>query len=1321
MPLSGFHPIVRRWFEARFAGPTAPQREGWPAIRSGRHTLIAAPTGSGKTLAAFLWGIDRLLSEGQALPERTQVLYVSPLKALSNDIQKNLQGPLAELAALDPALPQVRVLVRTGDTRAGERTAMSRRPPHILVTTPESLYILLTSDGGRRLLAGVRTVIVDEVHAVARDKRGAHLALSLERLEALAGPVQRIGLSATQRPIEETARLLVGVGRECSVIDVGHLRELDIAVEVPPSPLTAVCSHEVWEEIYARLATLIREHRTTLVFVNTRKMAERLAARLSRLLGEDQVTCHHGSLSRARRLDAEQRLKEGRLRALVATASLELGIDVGDMDLAIQIGSARSIATFLQRVGRAGHSLSRVPKGRIFPLTLDELVECAALLRAVRRGDLDRTVQARRPLDILAQQLVAACVPEAWPADALYQLARRAWPYRDLARADFDAVVALHAEGRRALLHRDGVGGRLLATRRARLAAITSGGAIPDTADYQVLLEPDGTHVGSLNEDFAVEANVHDVVQLGNTSWRILRIEPGVVRVADAKGQPPTLPFWLGEAPARTAELSAEVARLREELGADPTRLADTPGISEAAARELAEYVGAGRTALGVVPSQTCVVLERFFDESGGTQVVLHSPFGARVNRAWGLALRKRFCRGFGFELQAAANEDAIVFSLGPQTGFPLEEVFRYLTPENAEGTLQQALLASPLFTTRWRWNVTRSLLVERMRSGRRVAAPLLRFRADDLLAAAFPGALACPETLPGGDIEIPMEHPIVRQTLEDCFQEATDFEGLLVLLRGLREGRIRTVAVDVPEPSAFARGILAAHPYSFLDDAPLEERRTQAVLARRTLDARATGDVGALDPEAIRRVREEAWPRPANAEEVHEALLWMGYATEAEAAPWRTWLAELAAAGRVRLEWDRWFAAEATREAKEVLRGRLEALGPVYGDDPIYRELEREGVVLRGRFEEGREGWCDRRLLARIHRYTIERLRNEIAPVTAAEFLRFLGLWQHVEPSHRLDGPRGVAEVVGQLAGFEVPAAAWEAFVLPARVRGYRREWLDQATLSGEVAWGRVWSGGSGAVRTAPLCLLPRADLETWLGLAPPVDLAGVSGAARDVHAALGARGAAFTADLARASKLLPAHLEMGLSELVARGALTCDSFAALRQLVVPPSRRRAPFAAAGRWSLFRAESPAEKGQGGSAPPNAMPSPTLAPAPVVEFVARQLLRRTGVVFRKTIARERQPIPWRELVRAYRMLELRGEVRGGRFVAGFDGEQYALPEAVPLLRAVRRGEPQQVPLRVAAADPLNFRGILTPDPRVPATAHGQVEVAGAAGGTKPRP
>lgn len=1274
-----FHPTIRAWFAERLGAPTPAQEQAWPAIAAGEHVLLAAPTGSGKTLAAFLWALDTLLTEGDALPDETRVLYISPLKALANDVQKNLLAPLQELRARDASLADVRVLVRSGDTPSHQRTAMTKRPPHILVTTPESLYILLTSEGGRNVLRTVRKVIVDEIHAVTPSKRGAHLALSLERLTALCGEVQRIGLSATQKPLSEVAEFLVGPSRSCTLIDAGHLRELDLALELPGSPLETVCSHETWNELYRRMAVLIGEHRTTLVFVNTRKMAERITARLSEHVGEDVVDCHHGSLSKERRLGAEQRLKAGELRALVATSSLELGIDIGDIDLVIQAGSVRSIATFLQRVGRAGHGVGRVPKGRIFPLTQDELAEALALLQATRAGRLDRTHQPGKPLDILAQQIVAACVAETWSEAALVEAFRRSRPYADLTREEFDRVVALHTEGRHALLHRDGVNETLRATRRARMTAITSGGAIADVADYRVIEEPHGTFVGTVNEDFAIESSTGDVFQLGNTSWQILKIESGVLRVADAQGVPPSLPFWFGEAPARTEELSHELAGLRERAASPEFEPVDE------AERQLQEFVREGVRVLGCVPTQRRVVLERFFDESGGMQLVLHAPFGGRINRAWGFALRKKFCRSFGFELQAAANEEAIVLSLGPQHSFPLDEVFDYLHPNRAREDLVQAILPSPFFEARWRWNVSRALLVPRMQGGKKLPPPIARMRADDLLVKAFPQVVACGETLPPGDLPVPMDHPLVRQTIDDVLHEAMDVDGFLRVLGDLVAGRIERVAVDTAEPSAFARGILNAAPYAFLDDAPLEERRTQAVLRRRVLDRERADDIGALDPAAVQRVREEAWPDPRDAEELHETLLWMGFIESSELEKeWHAWIDALAVAGRVEREGDRWFATEASREPREVWRGRLSVLGPVHATDPALFELESEGFALRIQFE-GREAWCERRLLARIHRHTLETLRREIEPVTATQFLHFLAHWQHVHPDARLDGPDGVRQVVRQLAGFHAPASSWEQRILPARVRGYRPDWLDMLCWSGEVAWGRLVGQGKNAARNTPIALVPRADLAVWHQLE---DACTLSGRARPILTLLEQRGALFFDDFTRGLGLLPSHAEMGLGELVSAGLITCDSYGGLRQLLHRHRDRRRPGRAprvaatigSGRWALLRNEE-------------------MDPQLRAERIARQLLERWGVVFRVLLDRERIDVPWRDLLRVYRRMELRGEVRGGRFVARFSGEHFALPTAVEQMRRLRR-ENEGAAFEVSASDPLNLAGILTPQARV---------------------
>ncbi|OLB19661.1 MAG: ATP-dependent DNA helicase, partial [Verrucomicrobia bacterium 13_2_20CM_2_54_15_9cls] len=1207
-----FHPAVARWFEQTFGSPTEPQLRGWPAIQSGRHVVISAPTGSGKTLAAFLASLDVLFREGVEadLPDETQVVYVSPLKALSNDIRKNLQEPLAGIRALfgetNGREIDVRAEVRTGDTTAAQRQALIKKPPHILVTTPESLYLLLTSDSGRRILSTVRTLILDEIHAVVDDRRGAHLALSVERLAALTksasgGPLQRIGLSATQKPIEEVARFLVGTravddagNPDCEIIDIGHRRELDLGIELPGSPLEAVMSNEVWEEIYRRLAELIQAHRTALVFVNTRRMAERVTHHLSELLGADSVTSHHGSLSAKLRFDAEDRLKRGDLKALVATASLELGIDIGSVDLVCQLGTTRSIATLLQRVGRAEHRRGGLPKGRIFPLSRDELIECAALLRCVHRGELDRLIIPEKPLDVLAQQIVAAASTEDWEEPRLFELIRCSWPYRNLTREEFDSAVKMLSEGfstkrgrRAALIHHDAVNHRLRGRRGARLVALTSGGAIPDNADYRVVLEPSETFVGTVNEDFAVESLAGDIFQLGNTSWRILRINSGIVRVEDAKGQPPGIPFWLGEAPARTAELSQAVSNVRAEMekllsdGKDVRDwLVSEMKLPTEAAQQIADYFAATYRALGALPSQQILVMERFFDESGGMQLVLHAPFGSRINRAWGLALRKRFCRSFNFELQAAATDDAIVISLGTQHSFPLEEVFRYLNSKTVRDLLIQALLDAPMFTIRWRWNATRSLAVPRFRGGAKIAAPLQRMESENLLAAVFPDQLACLEHIVG-DREIP-DHPLVNQTIDDCLTEAMDIDGLEEVLRKIEKGEIRCIARDLPEPSPLASEILNARPYAFLDNAPLEERRTQAVYTRRASERNGSDALGILDAAAIDKVHKEAWPEATNADELHDALMLLAAMTEDEVqrsvrhegngTAVEQLLNELVASKRVarlrvgekrfwtsaerlpmlqtiypdagadsqvtvpesaqRQNWDR------SAAIRELLRGRIEVSGPMsVGQlenilglarseiETALLGLESEGFVLRGKFHPNttEQEWCDRRLLARIHRLTIDRLRAEIKPVSLQDFYRFLFAWQRAGPEHHVEGAEGLESVLEQLDGCELPLAAWESAILPARVTDYDPEWLDRLCFSGRVGWGRLSTPQSpnarvsAPLRSSPIALYQRENLHDWLVLTQPNSAIELSIVSHAVFEALQRGGALFFAELVR------------------------------------------------------------------------------------------------------------------------------------------------------------------------------------------------------------
>ncbi len=1626
--LAPFHELVAGWFRERFGAPTEPQRAGWPRIHAGEDVLISAPTGSGKTLAAFLAALDDLVRRGLERPlEGTQILYISPLKALSNDVHRNLEAPLAELevyaAARGQRFPEITVATRTGDTPMAERARLAKHPPHILVTTPESMFILLTSQSGRAALSAVRTVIVDEIHAIAGDKRGAHLAISLERLDRLVQQTRgtkpvRVGLSATQRPIEKIARMLVGMRRPLPYIaDAGHRREIDLAIEISDDELAAIASNEQFGRIYDRIAELVQQHQSTIVFVNTRRLVERVAAALEQRLGEENVVAHHGSMSRQLRLAAEQKLKYGRVKCAVATASLELGIDVGAVDLVVQLGSPRSIATLLQRVGRSGHTplpynrsertggdratgpLGATPKGRLFALTRDQLVECAALVRGVRRGNLDQISIRDAPLDILAQQIVAMASAEDLPEVELAELVRGAMPYAELADDKLEQILSMISEGvsdRRgrvgAHVHRDRVAGILKGRRGARLAAITSGGAIPDMNQYQVVQWPEELQVGTIDEDFAIESSAGDIFQLGNTAWKVRRVEAGRVLVEDARGQPPTIPFWVGEGPARTRELSDEVSDLRREVDQRLDRddvdtvaqwLVTETSMSQRAAQQLVAYLVAGRIALGVLPRNDVLVAERFFDEAGGMQLVIHAPLGGRINRAWGLALRKKFCRTFDFELQAAATDDGIVISLGQPHSFALETVFGFVQSRSAVDTLIQALLDRPMFEIRWRWNVTRALVVLRRRAGKRVPPHLIKMRAADTLSVVFPQAQACPENLPGslpgmpGDREIP-DHPLVFETIRDCLVEAMDVEGYQALIDKLEAGEIRIVARDTVEPSPLSHEMINANPYAYLDDAPLEERRTRAVTLRRglpTMSGAANDDqIGALDDKAIAMAAEEVAPVVRDVDELHDALLglWlvpepMGIALEYHAVDW---FEALAGAGRaVRLTWE----CEGIEQAAWCATDKLGAVRVILGEEvsctpliptPVWatydqpREvaiqklvgahldhrgpvstralaaglgleladvvdavltLEGDGSILRGRFTSGqpiattsREAltaafetaalhdieWCNRRVLARIHRMTLAKLRREIEPVGAAALQRFLLRWQRVAKNRQLIGADGLAQIVEQLQGFETASGAWEREILPSRICNYDPAWLDQMCLAGHLVWCRLsprkaaveepeeeaandeapdrklrkgaatrgkkpdkrqdkklvaplrdlfgdsydlaeagaeaarlagasreaiataaanalgphvpvrareviaqlvtstamlkneqeeaevgidmvdgvgvvkpiskWEAATARVRatppppppvdppkprtvitraapsrSAPLALMLRRDV-AWLRAAAAVASTGSAGArsgaqrrgetieqsdaavlndsAQRVRDHLAQHGASFLPDLCAAIDLAPDEIEDALWELVGAGLATADGFASLRVLVdrkrgevkslfdkrttttstAAPVRRwaeairkvrthdrsrpghalRSLPTAAGRWSLL--------------------PPTKPDQIDADATARQLLLRYGVVFRDLITRESSLPPWRDILVALRRLEARGEIRGGRFVSGFVGEQFALSEALDELRAVRHPSVAPDVCKVAATDPLNLVGILSPGPRVTA-------------------
>ncbi len=1371
--MSDFHPVVAEWFGQQFREPSAVQAQAWPVIQAKQSALIAAPTGSGKTLAAFLAVIDQLVRQGLdgTLPDATQVIYISPLKALSNDIRKNLEQPLSgiDMALLEAALPGVaiRAQTRTGDTTQAERTAMKKFPPHILVTTPESLYILLTSQSGRDMLKTVRTVIVDEIHALAGNKRGAHLMLSLERLNRLTEQLPvRIGLSATQKPLDAIAGFLIGDRQlPCTIIDTGHVRRRDLRIEVTGSPLEAVMANEVWSEIYDWLEQLVLEHRTTLIFVNTRRLAERAAAALAERLGETAVTAHHGSLAKEHRLSAEQRLKRGELKALVATASLELGIDIGDVDLVCQLGSPHGIAAFLQRVGRSGHNLGAIPKGRLFPLSRDDLLECTALLAAISKDQLDKIEIPAHPLDVLAQQIVAEVSCREWNEEELFHTFRPAWPYRRLTEHQYKAVVKMLSDGyhtrrgrRGAYIHRDVVHGMLRARKGARLTAMLNGGAIPDQFDYDVILQPEGLFVGTLNEDFAFESLPGDIFQLGNTCYRMLKIEQGRVYAEDAHGQPPNIPFWFGEAPGRTNELSQAVSELSERLnllleqdaGAANHYLRNDLALPPAAAEQLIEYLAAAKAALTVLPSFSRIIFERFFDETGDMHFVVHSPYGSRINRAWGLALRKRFCRRFNFELQAAAGEDNIVLSLGPTHSFPLLEPAGYLKSASVEDLLIQALLAAPMFPTRWRWVANTALAVPRNRAGKKVPAPFQRNDAEDLISVVFPDQLACFENI-AGDREVP-DHPLVEQTLWDCLHELMDIDGLKQLLTGIEQGAVQIIARDLTSPSPLAQEILNARPYAFLDDAPAEERRTLAIQQRRFANPQEAAEIGRLNPEAITRVCIEAWPEAHNEDELHDALLVLGFLTEAEgergplsalheqmAHGWPALMENLQQNGRavvlqVSDEQRLWVAAERLHELRrlfpnaaslpvtvplidtgeltadnaveELIRSRMEGLGPATVRqlaqplqlseslvEQALQALQQQGVVIQGRFTQHADTteWCERGLLARIHRYTLKQLRSDVEPVAPADFMRFLFRW-HVlhDPG---EGEAALDKVLQQLEGLNLPAAAWETEILPQRLKPYFATDLDQLCNSGRFVWLRLkpatGSPPKAAGKSTAIAIIPREHLAHWRHFSPLPDYHHLElpGLTQKVYAVLKQWGASFFQELLSETGLLKTQLEEALGQLVAGGLITSDSFQGLRTLILPQAilhrrgKRRPlhdPLATAGRWSLLR---PAANAAVDSFEP-------------VEHIAQTLLRRYGVVFRKVLEKEQGIPSWRDLLYVYRRLEARGEIRGGRFVQGFAGEQFALPQAVNALREIRKQPKTGELVTISAADPLNLTGIV---------------------------
>ena len=1378
MSLPYFHSSIQHWFSKTFSSPTEVQAEAWPAIQENQYTLLAAPTGSGKTLAAFLVAIDEIVKLGVQgmLQQETQVVYISPLKALGNDIERNLQEPLKgiteELRISGNPDFKIKVSVRTGDTTSSERTSMLRTPPHILVTTPESLYLLLTSVNGRTMLSHVKTIIVDEIHAMADDKRGSHLSLSMERLENLVSyPLKRIGLSATQKPIERIAYFLTGERENafCKIVNYAHHRKYDLELVLPHSPLAPVMSNEIWTEVHQKLVELIREHRTTLIFVNTRRLAERLTHSLDEYIGKDLITAHHGSMSKKHREKAEQQLKNGDLKALVATASLELGIDIGSVDLVVQISSPRRISTLIQRLGRSRHYVNGIPKGRIVPLTLNDLLECTALLDTLQRGELDELQIPEKPMDVLAQQIVAELACSDYQYEDLFHLIKRAYPYRNLSEKEYEEIIETLAKGyttRRgrasAYIYFDKVNLSLKARKSARITALTNGGTIPDSFDFDVILEPENTVIGTVNEDFATESLSGDIFQLGNSSWRIKKIENGKIRVEDAHGQPPDMPFWLGEAPGRSNELSFAVSRLiktiSEKIKDNITATAidwvkDNFQLTDEAAEQLVNYLAFTKAALGGLPGSDTIILERFFDQAGDMHLVIHSIFGMRMNKAWGLALRKRFCRKFNFELQAAANENAIVLSLGPTHSFPLEEVFSYLNASTVRDILVQALLDSPLFGTRWRWNASTALAIAKRRGGQKVPPQLQRMQAEDLIALVFPDQLACLENIQG-DREVP-DHPLVNQTISDCLHEAMDIDKLEELLGQLKQGKIITITADVREPSPMAQEVLVAQPYAFLDNAPIEERRVHAVYSRRWSSIEEASSMAQLDPQAIQKVTEEVWPNVRNADELYEALMVNGFLTEHELeqkgvlSQWQPFFNELILDKRATLlalpDMDKlyWVAVERLPEMMqvlpsfymlpeipvpenirkaaanvndpvlEILRSRLGISGPttlreiaqiipipVSEIERVLFTLENEGFVFRGHFNPtSEEEWCERRLLARIHRYTMDKLRSAIQPVTPSEFMHFLFHWQKILPS---EGPVTLQLILDQLEGYEAQSVAWEGDILPARMKNYVYTSLDLLLLTGEYIWGRFKPSklmntqfSNIPIRTTPITFIKRENLKYHQSGNQDARVALLSINAKNIYHLLKADGAQFFYQLEEKSKLFKSQAEDALTELISVGMITSDSFTGLRTLLIPDKyytdRRKAGkitfnFQQAGRWWLI---TPKDKDEN-----------DLEMEKYITNVANMLLKRYGVVFRKLIEKEKLLFMWYDLLKVYRKMEARGTLRGGRFIDGFGGEQYALPEAVTALRNAKNLNTGETYVSLSAADPLNLTGFITPGSRV---------------------
>jgi ATP-dependent Lhr-like helicase len=1371
-PLATFTPGVRDWFTRSFEAPTAAQAQAWPAIASGENVLVSAPTGSGKTLAAFLWALDRLVAE-PAEPRRTRLVYVSPLKALSYDIEKNLRAPLAGIGG------DIEVAIRTGDTPQKERQAMLRKPPDVLITTPESLYLMLTSRA-REFLVDAEAVIVDEIHAVARTKRGAHLALTLERLEHGTGrPLQRIGLSATQKPLEEVGRFLVGAGRDCRIVDTGVRKPLDLQIQVPVedmkepdqgADLDALIGGEatrrsIWPAIYPELLELVREHRSTIVFVNSRRGAERLALRLNELAGEDgqpageersptgdrastgplpQIArAHHGSLAREERLVVEDLLKSGELPCLVATSSLELGIDMGAVDLVLQVESPKSVTAGLQRIGRAGHGVGEVSKGRIFPKFRADLLECAVVAKRMRTGDIEPTVVPRNPLDVLAQQIVAMTAAgddEEWRVPELHELVRSAYPFSDLSRELLDSVLDM-LDGRypseefaelRPRIVWDRVQDTIRARKGARQLAVTNAGTIPDRGLFGVHL-PDGRRVGELDEEMVYEARAGQTFMLGASTWRIEEITRDRVIVTPAPGAPGALPFWKGDGIGRPFELGRAIGEFsRTAVDRDPAELAAEYDLDERAARNLVGYLREQQEATRVLPSDRTVVIERFRDEIGDWRLCVLTPFGGRVHAAWALALSARIRDEFGLESDAIWSDDGIIVHL-PDADEPPGAELVLVEPDQLEELVVRELSGSALFGARFRENAARALLLPRAYPGKRTPLWQQRLKAQSLLEVAKRYG----------------QFPIVLETYRECLKDVFDLPALEELLRGLATRELSLVEVETQRSSPFASSLLFDYvaTYMYEGDTPNAERRAAALSLDRDLLRELLGQEELrelLDPAALDEVeadlqRRSERTRAANADELHDVLRAVGDLSVDEA---RERCLEAVSAKRVLDDLERERRAVAMRIGGEqryvaaedagLYRDALGAVPPGglpdvfleavdeplarlarryarthgpfttkelserYAIDPapVLRELERAGQLIRGELRPGgsQREWCDVDVLRRLRRASLASLRKEVEPAEQRALARFLPAWQGVDSAP--PGGAGVDRLREQLVPLQGVALApevWERDVLPRRVGAYSPAWLDQLCASGELIWVGAGSLGRSSGRVA---LMFREDAR-WLG-APPVKADEPS---EPLHERLRTRldsGAAFWTDLiAELEEVEPLELQEALWDLAWAGEVTNDAFAPLRapRLTLAKrehaqgrrfARRRRPGApqVQGRWSLT--------------------APLFAGAPAhgprMRALGELLLERYGIVTRETVLAEGVPGGFAALYGELANLETLGTARRGYFVEGLGGAQFALPAAVERLRSLRSDEPAG-PLVLAATDPANPYGASLPWPK----------------------